>query len=219
MKKKLLAGLLTSASVLGVCIAGGNALATETDTVDTKAGIGFTDYNPGTSGDDLQVKWAPGNFDFGSSNAVNSNATSYNEDSDAKKYVVVEDGRAETNSDKWELNVALSDIKSGSAQLTGATLEFDAAVQAYQGSAAPDSPGSIVAPTAAHTAAVTNATQVLNQGGVAQKLIEDDGNGTSSYKGTTALEMDGIKMNVPAGVAVEGRQYSGTLTWSLDDTL
>lgn len=61
--------------------------------------------------------------------------------------------------------------------------------------------------------------QVLNQGGVAQKVMEDDGSGTSSYKGTTALEMDEIKMSVPAGVAKAGRQYSGTVTWSLDDTL
>lgn len=195
------------------------ALAGETDTVTTDAGIGFTDYNPGTSGDDLEIKWAPGNLDFGSANKVNSSATVYNEDSAAKKYVVVNDKRTESNSDKWELNVSLSELMSGSAQLTGATLEFGAATQAYQGTAAPESPGSIVEPTAAHTATVPSATQTLEQGGTAKKVMEDNGSSTSSYKGTTALEMDGIKMNVPAGVAKEGRQYSGTLTWSLDDTL
>lgn len=218
MKKKLFAGVLASATVLGVCMAGGAALAAEQDTVTTNAGIGFTDYVPGGTGD-LAIKWAPGSFDFGTTNTVNTSATSYNEDSGAKKYIVIQDKRAETNADKWELNVGLSDIKSGSAQLTGATLEFDAAVQAYQGTATPESPGSIVAPTAAHTATVASTTQVLSQGGVAQKVMEDNGNGISSYKGTTALEMDGIKMNVPAGVAKEGRQYSGTVTWSLDDTL
>ncbi|MBO0410528.1 WxL domain-containing protein [Enterococcus hulanensis] len=217
MKKKLLAGVLASATVLGVCMAGGAALAAEQDTVTTNAGIGFTDYVPGGTGD-LAIKWAPGSFDFGTTNTVNASATAYNEDSGAKKYIVIQDKRAETNADKWELNVGLSDIKSGSAQLTGATLEFDAAVQAYQGTATPESPGSIVAPTD-QTATVTNVKQVLNQGGVAQKVMEDDGSGTSSYKGTTALEMDEIKMNVPAGVAKEGRQYSGTVTWSLDDTL
>lgn len=214
MKKKLLAGVLASATVLGVCMAGGSALAADLpDTVETKAGIGFTDYNEGGTGD-LAIKWAPGNFDFGTTNKVEDTATSYNEDSGAKKYVVIEEKRTGAS---WELTVGLSDIKSGSAQLTGATLEFDAAVQAYQGTATPESPGSIVAPTAAHTATVASAKQVLNQGVNNQSVMQDDGNGTSSYKGTTALEMANIKMNVPAGVAKEGRQYSGTVTWSLDD--
>ncbi|MDT2659194.1 WxL domain-containing protein [Enterococcus hulanensis] len=217
MKKKLLAGVLASATVLGVCMAGGAAQAAVKDTVTTEAGIGFTDYVPGGN-EALAIKWAPGNFDFGTTNTVNTSATAYNEDSGSKKYIVIKDERTETNTDKWELNVGLSDIKSGSAQLTGATLEFKATKQAYQGTATPESPGSIVAPTSDHTATVTSTTQVLSQG-VTQKVMEDNGNNTSSYKGTTALEMDEIKMNVPAGVAREGRQYSGTVTWSLDDTL
>lgn len=216
MKKKLFAGVLASATVLGVCMAGGAALAAEQDTVTTEAGIGFTDYVPGGTGD-LAIKWAPGSFDFGTTNTVNTSATEYNEDSGAKKHVVIEEKRKGAT-DKWELSVGLSDIKSGSAQLTGATLEFGAKVKAYQGTATPESPGSIV-DVLGQTATVTDTTQVLNQGVANQPVMKDDGNGTRSYEGTTALEMDEIKMSVPAGVAKAGRQYSGTVTWSLDDTL
>lgn len=217
MKKKLLAGVLASATVLGVCMAGGSALAADLpDTVETKAGIGFTDYVSGGEGD-LAIKWAPGSFDFGATNTVNTSVTEYNEDSGVAKHVVIEEKREGAS---WELTVGLSDIKSGSAQLTGATLEFDADVKAYQGTAAPESPGSIVDKTAAHTATVASANQVLTQGVNNQPVMEDDGNGTSSsHKGTTALEMSNIKMSVPAGVAKAGRQYSGTVTWSLDDIL
>ncbi|MBO1306117.1 WxL domain-containing protein [Enterococcus sp. 669A] len=221
MKKKLLASLLASASVLGVCVLGGTALADETDNAETEVGIGFSGHDPGTTGDPLEIKWAPINFDFGSANTVNTVAATFNEDSGSNKYVVVSDGRTTPTTDEWKLTASLSNMMSGSAQLTGATLEFGTVKKAYNGSAAPETPGSITAPTAQHTAVMAAATQTLTQGGTAVPVMQDDGVGTTSYKGMTAMEMESssIKLNVPASVAQAGKQYTGTLTWSLDDTI
>lgn len=216
MKKKLLAGFLASASVLGVCVAGGTALA---DTADTEVGIGFTGHEAGVTPGDLEIKWAPTAFDFGTANTVNTIVNAFPEESGTNKYVVVSDKRAETNADEWKLTAKMSNIMSGSAQLTGATLEFDAAKKAYNGTAAPEAAGSITAPTASHTATITSASVSLVQGAAATEVMTDDGGGTSSYKGATALEMENIELNVPASVAVAGKQYTGTLTWSLEDTI
>ena len=220
MKKRIFAGLLASATVLGVFVAGGTALAAEKDSHDTEVGIGFSAHTPPPGTDPLTILWAPINFDFGTTNTVNTAAATFNETSAANRYVVVEDDRVESNADKWELTAKLSDMKDGTVQLTGATLSFDAVKKAYMGTGAeaPEETGMIAAPTALHTATVT-ASQTLAQSATAVKVMEDDGGGTSSYKGTTAVEMSNIKMNVPGDAAQAGKQYKGTLTWSLDDTI
>ncbi|EOH94184.1 WxL domain-containing protein [Enterococcus pallens] len=215
MKKKLVVGLVTSASVLGVCVAGATAFAAVKDTHDTNVGIGFSGHTTPPGSDDLTLKWAPISFDFGSSNTVNAAAQAFNEDTGAKKYVVVSDART-TGSDKWELTAKLTQLTSGSSTLTGATLSFDSVKKGYVGTASPETVGSIIAPTALHTATVTSPTQTLTPGAAAVVVMSD---GTTSYKGDTAMEMDNIKLNVPGGVAAEGKQYSGKLTWSLDDTV
>lgn len=215
MKRKLMAVLLASASVLGVCVAGGAALAAEVDTQDTNVGIGFSGHTTPPGTDDLTLKWAPISFDFGSSNTVNAATQAFNEDTGAKKYVVVSDART-TGTDEWKLTAKLTQLTSGSSTLTGATLSFDSAKKAYVGTAAPETPGSIIAPTAAHTATVAGATQTLTPGATAVTVMSD---AVTSYKGDTAMEMDNIKLNVPGGVAVEGKQYSGKLTWSLDSVI
>ncbi|MGL9730810.1 WxL domain-containing protein [Enterococcus sp. DIV0756] len=217
MKKKLFAGMLASATVLGMFVAGGTALAA-VDSHDTEVGIGFSDHTvpPGT--DDLTMEWAPIKFDFGSSNQVNTAANAFSEVSGVKKYVVVSDARTETGADEWKLTAQMGNISSGSIPLVGATLSFDTVKQAYQGTSAPEAAGSIIAPTPAHTADVP-ANQTLAQGASATTVMSDDGSSTSSYKGKTAMEMDNIKLNVPANAAESGKQYSGKLTWSLEDTI
>lgn len=215
MKKKLLAGLLASASVLGVCVLGATALANEVDSHDTTVGIGFSGHTTPPGTDDLTLKWAPISFDFGSSNTVNAAAQAFNEDSGSKKYVVVSDART-TGSDEWKVTAELTQLTSGSSTLTGATLNFDSVKKGYVGTAAPETSGSIIAPTAAHTATVASANQTLTPGATAVTVMSD---AVTSYKGDTAMEMDNIKLNVPGGIAVEGKQYSGKLTWSLNDTI
>lgn len=219
MKKKILATALISTSLLGICCAGVQGEATRVDNFDTEVGIGFSghDVPPGTG--DLQMKWAPIGFDFGSANEINATLEVFKEDTGTKKYVVVSDDRADATRQNWSLTASMSELKSGTIQLTGATLSFDTAKQAYQGTARPEVPGSIIPATPQHTAEVSPSPQELKQGDTGVVLMKDNGSGTKSYKGMTALEMSDIELSVPGGVARNGRHYTGKLTWSLNDTI
>ena len=212
--KKLLAGVLLSASVLGVCVYGGVAAdAAPVDDQETEIGIEFTDHKPGTPGP-LEFKYVPNKFDFGTGRKLTD--TSFPEVSGQKKYVIVSDTRAGAT-DKWEVYATLSNVMSGSEQLTGAQVKFNATKQGYQGTGAPEAPGSIVAPTGSAT--VTAPSVTLSQGAAATKVMEDGTAGTGTYQGATAMEMSTISLDAPANAGKAGLKYSGKITWSLDDTL
>ncbi|MGG5369399.1 WxL domain-containing protein [Enterococcus sp. AZ196] len=216
-KKKLVAGLLASASVLGICLSGGTALAAEVQKEDTTVGIGFGEHvNP--PGGELQIAWLPKSFDFGSGHTPDAvNAVDYTAKGAAKKYVVVSDARAESNADKWILTAKLSDLKDGANTLSGATLKFNTTLMGYSGDKAPEDPTSVI-PAGTRTAVVP-ATASLTPGAAATTVMNDDGAGTTSFKGKSAVEMSDIKLNVLGGKALDNKTYTGTVTWSLDDTL
>ena len=217
MKKKVLAGLLTSASLLGVCLTGGvSTYAAAIDDLDTEVGIGFTGHQPGQPGP-LEIKWAPSDFDFGSANTVNTAASQFSEESGSTKYLVVGDTRGGAT-DEWKVTAQLSNLMSGTAQLAGAELSFNADMKGYQGTAAPEAPGSIIAAPAGVTATL-NASVDLQQGAAAIDVFRDGTAGTGTYQGYSAMEMSDIELDVPGNVAKSGKHYTGTLTWSLEDTI
>lgn len=219
MKKKLLAGLVTSATLVGICIAGGlNASAVEIDHMDTEVGIGFTGHGPGVNPGPLEIQWAPLQLDFHNANTVNTVVHDFPEITGNKKYTVVSDTRAGAT-DEWKLTAQLTELKNAAATetLTGAILKFDSVLQGYQGTDAPEAPGSIVAPTG-RTATISAASQTVAAGGTAVAVMQD-GAGSGTFQGQSAMEMDNIELEVPANAAKIGEQYKGTLTWSLDDTI
>jgi len=213
-KKRLVAGLLTSATVVGLFATGGTAFAAEVDSAESEVGIGFSNHIPGKTPGPLEIKWAPINLNFDDSNDYTQ--TSFNEVTGSKMYTVVNDSRGGAT-DKWELSAKLGNLMSGSTQLVGAQLEFDAVKQGYTGTAKPELPGSIIAPTG--SAAVTAANFTLSQGAAATKVMEDGTGGTGTFQGASAMEMSNIKLNVPSNVVNAGKEFTGKLTWSLDDTL
>lgn len=219
MKKKLLAGLLTSATLVGICVASGiDANAAQVDSADTEVGIGFSNHGPGTTPGPLEIQWAPIKLDFHNANTVNTAIQDFPETSGNKKYVVVSDTRG-GSTDEWKVTAQLTELKNAAATetLTGAVLKFNSTLQGYQGTNAPEAPGSVV-PVAGQTATVAGASQTVNAGGTAVKVFED-GTGSGTFQGQSAMEMDTIELEVPANAAKVGQQYSGTLTWSLDDTI
>ena len=217
MKKRILAGLLASATVVGMFAAGGTALAAPVDSAGTDVGIGFSDYVPGETPGPLEIKWAPIKFDFHDSN--NYKSTSFNEKSGLKKYVVVSDDRTPATANKWELSAKLGTLMSGATPLTGATLKFDTDLQGYQGTVDPAATGSIIAPDVANTATVSAANFTLAQAGTAQVVMKDGDGVAGTYRGFSAFEMENIKLDVPSNVVYAGKQFTGKLTWSLDDTI
>lgn len=220
MKKKVLAGLLTSATLIGLCMAGGtSASAAEVDHADTEVGIGFTNHKPGVNPGPLEVKWAPIKLNFHNSNTVNTAVQDFPEITGKKQHVVVSDVRGGAT-DQWKLTAAMTTLTNAAntETLTGAVLKFDTTLQGYFGTDAPEAPGSIVAP-GARTATMTGASASVTAGAAAVKVMEDGTGGVGTFQGGSAMEMDNIAMEVPANAAKPSEQYSGTLTWSLDDTI
>lgn len=218
-KKKLVAGLLTSASVLGICLSGGTAFADNVTDQDTQVGIGFGEHITGGPEDgELQIAWLPKEFNFGSGKTPDASlAVDYDVTGGAKKYVVVSDERPGVGVEKWELTAKLGDLKTTTGnKLAGATINFAGAMKGYAGNKAPEDPASVIAP-GSRTATVPTGTISLAQGATGTLVMEDTVG--TSYKGKTALEMTNIKLNVPGGAALDNQTYTGTVTWSLDDTL
>lgn len=226
MKKKVLAGLLASATVLGMFVAGGTALAAEVDTTDTEVGIGFAMHGPGGTGD-LKIRWTPLELDFGSSNTVNTAVQDFDEQDEAggvHKYAVVEDSRDHTSGDvEWKLTAKVDELVSTSnpaTKLNGAVLKFDTDKHGYQGTISPEISG-IIPATASHTATMAANYSLTTGAATATEVMTDGDVGSSltSFEGTTAMEMKNIKLTVPANTAKKGHHYKGDLTWSLDNTI
>lgn len=228
MKKKIFAGLLASATVLGLFAAGGTAFAAQVDNTDTEAGIGFSLHQPGGTGA-LNIKWSPIELDFGSSNTVNTAVQDFAEQDEVggvKKYTVVEDTRPHGSSDpdvEWKLTAKVADLVSTSnpaTKLDGAVLKFDTDKHGYQGTVSPEISG-IIPATINHTATMST-SYTLNTGASTATEVMKDGNtgsGVTSFEGATAMEMKNIKLTVPANIAKKGHHYTGHLTWPLDDTI
>ena len=228
-KKRLVAGLLTSATVLGLFAAGGTAFAVEQDNSVSEAGIGFAMHGPGTNPGGLEILWTPLELDFGSANAVNTAVADFAEQDEAggvHKYAVVNDGRPHGSSDpdvEWKLTAKVDELVSTSnpaTKLTGAVLKFDTDKHGYQGTVSPEIAG-ITTATVNHTATMA-ANYSLTTGALAATEVMKDGDaasGPTSFGGATAMELKNIKLTVPANVAKKGHHYTGDLTWSLDDTI
>ncbi|MGM0216279.1 WxL domain-containing protein [Enterococcus sp. AZ109] len=228
MNKKILAGVLTSASVLGVVAFSG----VTSHAADTEVGIGFSLHtDPGGTGD-LRIRWVPSEMDFGTSNTANITANvEFEEQTEAagsKKYTVVQDVRphgASAPNVEWKLTAAVSDLvslTSPTTKLTGAVLAFDTAMHDYTGTLEPGSPLGGTGSPAGQTATMESsyaisadstatATKVMSDGKVASNV--------TSFEGNTAMEMKNIKLRVPANIAQKGHQYKGTMTWTLSDTI
>lgn len=225
MKKKVVAGLLMSASVLGVVVSGGvSSYAAETE-----VGIGFSSHtDPGESGD-LRIRWVPTELDFGTNNVVNKTTSvefaELDEVVGGKKYTVVEDKRDHTGEDvEWKLTAAVSDLVSSTSattKLTGAVLKFDTDKHGYSDDQGLASEG-IVTATPQHTASMeANYTIDANSSSAATKVMTDGDtdNNVTSFEGNTAMEMKNIKLSVPGNVAQKGHQYKGKMTWTLSDSI
>ncbi|WP_159150435.1 WxL domain-containing protein [Enterococcus faecalis] len=222
MKKRLVVGFVSSIALAGIAIVGGtNVQAAVTDSASTDIGIGFSGHGPGTTPGDLDIQWAPIGLDFSKSNMVNTTAVKeFSETTGTNKYVVVSEKRSQLPSRTWKLTAELSNLENaeGSETLTGAGLMFDATVKGYDGMNTPETSGSIV-DIGARTAIVNSASQTVNAGATAVPVMQDSGSAGASYLGSTAMEMSNIKLKVPANSAKINQQYSGTLTWSLNDTI
>lgn len=215
MKKKVLAGLLASMSLMSLVVGSTGAFAAGGDGT-TDVTVGFTNHDPGTGDGDLELTYKPIVFDFGKTNAITT--TSFN--LTGERYVVVKDDRASAASNVWKLTAGLSDlVDAGANKLEGAKLTFAGEVKGYDESkGAPEAPNAITAKGARTAVSSALTGGGLEAGGAAQTvMIDQDASG--AFKGSTALELTGINLTVPTGKAIAGSVYEGTVTWTLADAI
>ena len=229
MKRTLVTALtVTTLAAIGA----GTAYAADVDQADTEVGIGFVDAHiPGEEDGDLQLRWVPKKLDFGKYNDVNGKYTEFEEVSTNNYYVVVRDTRKDDqtgsviDTNTWKVNAKLGEITNAndtSKKLTKAQLFFDSQAHGYEGEDDPNTVASTIKSAAAHatskgstTPTITAKTQ-LEAGGATKELMRQTDQKASA---DWAASLENIKLGVGGHQGEKGLSYSGTLTWTLDDTL
>lgn len=228
-KKKLTKALVGTAMMGGLLVQGIPALAAPVAGGSTGGSVGFSGHVPPTtpSNGDLDLVWVPRSFEFGNSNTNTTAATTYNAANGATKYVVVRDRRVANGTTQtpnaWELTAKASTLADGGAVLTGAQYTFSGnQLKNYNSvsgadTEAPESTGAIDnALPGGHTAAVTANVTLPADGTTSVKVMEAT---ATAIDGKYAAELNNISLVVPANTSQEGKQYKGTVDWSLDDTI
>lgn len=230
MKKQLISGLLASATVVGICLAAAPAAnAAPVAGGSTDGSVGFTGHVPPTtpSGGDLDLLWVPGSFEFGNANTNSTAAKTYNATNGATKYAVVKDERNTNGTagtpNEWKLTAKATKLQDGSDALTGAQYKFSGNVlKSYvsasgQDTEVPESAGAISATLPAGTTTTAVANVVLPADGTTEVKVMEAAD--PAVDGKYAAELNSIQLSVPANTSKDGKQYTGTIAWSLDDAI
>ncbi|MDT2598704.1 WxL domain-containing protein [Enterococcus hulanensis] len=228
-KKKLASALLGTAMMGGLLLQAAPASAAVASGT-TGGSVGFSGHIPPTnpSGGDLDLVWVPRAFEFGNSNANTTAAKTYAATNGATKYVVVRDqrnanGTTGTPKNEWKVTAKASTLTDSGSTLTGAKYTFTGNQLKNYNSAsgadteAPESSGAInTTLPVGHTAAVETNISLEATGLVSVDVMHAD---DAAVDGKYAAELNGISLVIPANTSQEGKQYTGTIEWSLDDTI
>ncbi|UQF22627.1 WxL domain-containing protein [Vagococcus lutrae] len=224
--KKWIAASLTVAG--GCLLAAMPVSAAEVDSMNTDMSVGFgTDtQTPNPSPvlpNTASLRSVPSALSFGDNNSLSSNAQTFSLQGlgTTTRYVAVKDTRAGNNS--WKVTAKASVLTDGgTSKFEGtnnfAKLSFTSTAKVYHGSGTPGVGNNI-------TDLVGNPNDPQSGGTVTIKADGSDSKeviksaATGSPAGGWASELTAIKLIVPGGIAYEGAQYTGTITWSLEDTL
>lgn len=225
--KRTIAAVLAAATVGTIGV--GSAYAAKVDEQDTEVGIGFVDAHiPGTEDGDLQLRWVPKKLDFGKYNDVNSKYTEFSEVSGNDYYVVVRDTRPLdpniTSTDTWKVSAKLGEIKNDdkTKEISKAQLSFTSVAKGYDGEDDPNTNKTTIVDNATSHATAKNSKvptvaskTTLAPNGTAQLMSQDAQGDAADW----AASLEDIKLGVSGKQGEKGTYYSGTLTWTLDDTL
>lgn len=233
MKLKSVFTAALAATTFGSVILGATASAQEVDRQDTEMGIGFVDAHiPGTEEGDLQLRWVPKKLDFGKYNDVNSKYQEFAEVSGNSYYVVVRDTRKDdltgtvTDTNEWVVKAQLGELTALSGSVTKkldkTKLFFNSKVHGYAGENDPNTDATTIKTASAHATATGSkvptavASNELTVGGASKVLFTQKDQAASA---DWAASLEDIRLGVGGNVGEKGLHYTGTLTWTLDDTI
>lgn len=222
-EKKDMKKIIASSAVCLIALGTGLSVSASSISMDGQKGetdvrIGFENdstvdpVEPGTIG----LSRIPTAFDFGQSNRVIDQPQiikTHNANSQAPQYLAVNDLRAEQKG-KWEVNATASEIVNmdqdkSTDKLTGANISFT-------------SNGMSFADTTADGKAFSNAAfgvssvSKLGAGQTQQVLNTTDASTLGSKE--VGAQITDVSLYVPANVGTPNALYTGTVTWTLDNT-
>ncbi|MEO1771564.1 WxL domain-containing protein [Candidatus Enterococcus ferrettii] len=232
-RKKLATALLGTAMMGGLLVQAMPAAAAPVGGGSTGGGVGFTGHTPTPlPNNELDLIWYPTAFEFGNSNANTTAAKTYNATNGATKYLVVRDNRAAIvagggtlatagDTGEWKLTAKATALVDGTETLTGASYSFTGnALKSYvsasgQDDEVPESAGAITTASPGPAAVPTNISIPAD----AATEVEIMKTTAAATDGKYAAELNNIQLKVPANTSKDGKQYAGTIAWSLDDTI
>ncbi|WCG23085.1 WxL domain-containing protein [Vagococcus lutrae] len=221
--------ITASLAVAGGCLlAAMPASAAEVDSMNTYMSVGFgTDtQTPNPSPvlpNSISLRSVPSALSFGDNNSLSANTQTFSLQGPdtTTRYVAVKDTR--TGDNPWKVTAKASVLTDGSTSKfegnNAAIIQFNSSAKAYHGNNAPGTDNNISDLTGQQGDPITSNYSVI--------IPTDDSSTTEVFKsalegtpaGGWACELTDIKLIVPGGIAYEGAQYAGKITWSLDDTL
>lgn len=241
MKKLILTTLLASSALM---IFAKPANAEEVSADSTDVGIRFdTDGpvkpGPGPYKDNLAIIWTPSNFNFGKQKAT-ANVATYSNTVQGDAYLVVNDDRAseeaaapekpkaEATTSAWKLTATMSTLEAtgNSGTELPAKMTFTLGdVQSYDiGEVDPDTNDFAPNPVEGNLGKLAENSDVT----VNKAVTLEAGNTTAvqlmaktkanAVKDGFATKLSDTKLVVTSGKEAAGKNFKGTVNWSLDDT-
>ena len=221
--------ITASLAVAGGCLlAAMPASAAQVDSMNTDMSVGFgtETQTPSPSPvlpNSISLRSVPSALSFGDSNTIETGAGTQviNLEGGGKRYVAVKDTR--TGNNPWKVTAKASVLTDGGTSKfegTGnvAKVSFTSTGKVYHGSGTPGTGNNITALAGNGDDPIAGGSvTVIADGSDSQEVIKSAAAGSPT--GGWASELTDIKLTIPKGIAYEGAQYTGTITWSLDDTL
>jgi hypothetical protein len=236
MNKKVLGTLVLGLSCAAI-LAPMASEASEKE-ASTDVGIKFetdddTTLVPGPFGDALSLNAKPTQFSFGTAKAANNSSATYEQQKGAtKQYLSVFEDRDTVTTD-WNVEAKMSALKNTDTTNTEnkelqATLRFDSSAVSSFVEPARDADGNlpmyIPVPGESELTALTgvdakvtgNKDVQLIAGGGSVKVLEGK---QDAGKGGFASEIKNVRLAVAAQGKLSGQEFTGNVTWTLNDTI
>ncbi|WP_314060964.1 WxL domain-containing protein [uncultured Vagococcus sp.] len=203
-------------------------------TAETGVGIGFSSgpntIIPGPYDDQLSLINRPTSFQFGETNESSATTRAYNKVAEGKQYIAALEDRPDGERTAWKLNAQLSPLLTG-AENTGdkglqATLSFSTAdISTFS---IPKDPETGLYPTVAETIEPLTAYAGDALKGFQKVSLKAGADSATPImtatadagKGGFAAEVKNVQLlvNGKQDALTNGKTFSSTVTWTLDDT-
>lgn len=227
LKGKVLVGLASTAMLGGIVLGGTQASADEVNSRDTDVAVGFSDNTiiepPAPNA--LELCAYPSAADFGNGNNLqdsNGNPnTSFEKEIEYQGGAAlgIWDGRSDEQGNTWELTGKASELKTAAGESIGSgsiTFKHSLGVKNWMDGEYESLPG--IRESASNPDVTSTAATELTLGAESSTAVAST---TASVHGQGyAIPVESAKLTVPnIRRTVAGKQFSGKVTWTLNDTL